>query len=1071
MRDPPGSKPLRLPSVLAACVPGCHSHLARVPPRLSALLASLALGCAASAMQHPATPLDVRAFAAAPTPGGVEPGGIVPNFRLTDHRGVTRELDYDTTLRAVVLVFTRTGSPRALQTATALRALRARFPASQVAIWQIDSNLGSDRSFIDAEQVLHLNDTPVLIDEAQLVATELGASRELETFVLTGPPLATVVYRGPLDNANPASLAAPTENYAADAVDAVLTGRPAAKPRVAPANAARALDLPPAPAIDYAADVAPVVLRRCVSCHSTGNIGPHVYGKFDDLASRASSVRAAMLQKRMPPWHADPRWGSFANTQALTPPESATLHAWARAGAPRGTGTDPLAGPAASAGGEWPMGRPDIILSIPRQTIPATGPVDYRYFTLDVPTPTERWLRAAVIRPGNPRIVHHALVFEGSQIDLLLSALTTGQLPGTGGFFAGYAPGLAQNAFPEGSGKRLRANSQITFQMHYQASGQTEVDDTQIGFYFLDRAPDREVQTKAASNLSITIPPGAREYERTASFTPSTSKDVLLYELSPHMHYRGKRFRFDAAYPDGTTETLLNVPNYDFDWQTGYRFREPKRLPRGTQIRVVGAYDNSELNRRNPDPRSTVRFGEQTNDEMFIGYINYAELPANAASPPPVFGANLIARARVGEPFALAVTASNSPSRYRAEGLPAGLSLDATRGVISGSPASPGRYTATLTAENSSGSAATVVDISVTGGPAAPVFTAQPRSVRARLGQRVTLAASVSSAGPTTYTWFFRGGEFCNTDAPVLALSEVTAAYAGDYVCVATNAAGSTASSTATVSLEFSGLVNLSARARVGTGAAVVIPGISVRGDKPKQLLIRAAGPGLAAFGVGGTLANPTLSVFTAAGERVLTNDNWNEVPDVPALRAATGSLGAFALPEGSSDAAMLVTLPPGSYTVQVAGGGTGTAAQGVALVEVYEADANPSTLVNLSCRAQVGTGGDILIAGFTVGGTQPKRVLIRGIGPTLGTLGVSGALADPKLEVIRQGSDVALASNDNWDASLAPAFASVAAFALNPNSRDAALIATLPPGSYTAQVSGVGNSTGIAIVEVYELP
>ena len=1023
------------------------------------------------AMPHGSTPLDLRAFTAAATSDGLVPGSFAPNFRLTDARGATHELGYESTAKIVVLVFTRSGSPRAVQTGAALRALRSRFATSDVVLWQVDSNLGASRVTVDAEQILTNNDTPVLMDDAGLVATELGATRELETFVFANPSLAQLMYRGPLDNAAPTTLAPATENYAADAITAVLAGRSVTKPRIEfPANAPT-LDLPPAPAFDYATDVAPVVLRRCVSCHSPGNIAPHVYAKFDDLASRSSQVRADMLQKRMAPWHADPEWGTFTSSAALTPAESATLHAWARAGAPRGTGPDPLATTTAPAGGDWPLGQPDLILTLPKQSIPATGTVDYRYLTLDLTVPTEKWLRAAVVRPGNARVVHHALVFEGSQIDLLLAALSSGQLPGLGGFFTGYVPGLAPTWFPENAGKRLRPGSQITFQMHYTSTGQPETDETRIGFYYYDRTPDRELLTKAATNLALTIPPGAKDYERTAAFTPSTTKDVILYELNPHMHYRGKRFRIDAAYPDGSTETLLNVPHYDFDWQSGYRLLEPKRLPRGTILRAVGAFDNSAENPKNPNPRATVSFGEQTYDEMFIGYINYAELPANTATPPPVFAANLTARTRVGEPFAIALSATHLPTTYRTTALPAGLTLDAVRGVISGTPTAAGRRTVVVTAENAGGAATTSLDLAVTGGVAAPVFTQQPRSVRARLGEKVTLTAALSAPPGTTYTWYFRGGEFCNTDSPVLTLNDITAAYAGDYQCVATHAAGSATSAIASLSLDFSGMVNLSARANVGTGANVVIPGITIRGEKPKQLLIRAAGPGLAAFGVSGALANPALSVFNAAGEKMLVNDNWNEVPDVAALRAMTGALGAFALPEGSRDAAMLVTLPPGGYTVQVAGSGSGAAAQGVAIVEVYEADANPSTLVNLSCRAQVGTGGNILIAGITIGGTTAKRILIRGIGPTLASFGVTGALADPKLEVIRQGETTPLAANDNWDASLAPVFSNVGAFALTAGSRDAALVTTLAPGSYTVQVSGAGTSTGIAVVEVYEVP
>jgi peroxiredoxin len=1016
-------------------------------------------------MPHAAPPLDLRGLAANDAPGGLAPGSIVPNFRLTDHRGVTRELNYESTAKAVVLVFTRTDSPRALQTAAALRALRARFSAADVVIWQIDSNAGASRSRIAAEQVLFNNDTPVLLDDAQLLAAEFGPTRQLETFVLTPPPFASLAYRGPLDNADPASHLAATEHFAADAVAAVLAGRPVGKPRIDLPAAAPALDLPPAPSANYATDVAPIVQRRCIVCHSAGNIAPHVYANFDDLAARATSIRASLLAKRMAPWHADPQFGVFANGVALTPAETATLHAWARAGAPRGAGTDPLATAANPGGGAWPLGTPDLILKIPTQLLPATGTIEYRYLSIPVPVTSDRWLRAAVVKPGNPRVVHHALVFEGSLLDVLLTG------GGLGGFFAGYVPGLQQGFFPDGTGKLVRLGGQITFQMHYTPTGQPESDATEIGLYFSSTPPERELLTRAASTIAITIPPGAAEYEREALFTPSATRDVLLYELNPHMHYRGRRFMFEAIYPGGASEVLLNVPQYDFAWQSQYRLASPKRLPAGTVLRASGAFDNSSRNPANPDPRSTVRFGEQTNDEMFIGYVNYSELPARAATPPPAFSGNFAATARAGLPFTLAVRAANAPAAYRAAALPAGVRLDAATGTLSGTPAAPGRHAITITAENAAGTAATLVDLAVAPPATAPIFTVQPRSVRARLGDTVTLTAAVSATPAASYLWCFRGGEFCNTDTPVLTLNNITAAYAGDYVCVATNSAGTATSATATLSLEFTGLVNLSARANVGTGANVVIPGITIRGTVPKTLLIRAAGPALAGFGVSGALANPVMSIFNAAGEKILVNDNWGEVPDVPALQAASAAQGAFALPEGSRDAAMLVSLPPGGYTVQIAGTGTGAAAQGVAIVEVYEADATPGTLVNLSCRAQVGTGGNILIAGFVISGHAKKRVLVRAVGPTLASLGVTGALADPQLEIIPQGATTALHRNDNWDAGLASTFASVGAFALAPGSRDSAVVMELSPGSYTAQVSGVGGTTGIALVEVYELP
>ena len=1011
---------------------------------------------------------DLRAFAAAPTPGGPQPGALIPNFRLTDHLGVTRELYYESTARAVVLVFTARGSTRALATAAALRDLRARFPASEVVIWQVDSTAGADPAALAAEQTLFNNGTPVLRDEAQLLAAEFGVTRELETFVVSAGPGATLLYRGPLDDAPPGTLQAPGRRWAAEAVAAHLAGRRPEPAAVEMPAAAPRLALPAAPDIDFSTAVAPIVLRRCVSCHVPDGIAPHAYTRHADLASRADAIRGTLLTRRMAPWHADSAHGAWANDVALSPLESSTLHAWAKAGAPRGTGPDPLAARAPASAAGWELGPPDLILSIPTQSIPANGTVDYVYATVNLPFTEERWVRAAVVQPGNPRVVHHALVFEGTLFDVLAAA------GGQGGFFTGFVPGVGQQAFPPGTGKRLRPGSALTFQMHYTPTGRPETDATRIGLYFASAPPARELQTRSAYASifpvnTISIPPRVREYPREATFTPSATRDVLLYELNPHMHYRGKTFRFEALHPDGTVETLLNVPQYDFNWQTNYRFSEPRRLPAGTTIRARGSFDNSPQNPFNPDPNQLVRGGEQTWDEMFIGYLNYAELPERAAARPPVPGPNRFARAQAGQPFRLALPAPGAGVTVEARGLPEGVTL--ANDTLTGTPRRAGRHEVELRLSHPAGEARQLIDLAVLPAATAPEFTRQPRSVRAAPGSTVTFSAAVAATPAATYAWYVRGGEFCTTEGPELTLTNVGPAHAGDWVCVATNPAGRAASAPATLTLDFGALVNLSARASVGTGANVVIPGITVRGTRPKTLLIRAAGPALAAFGLGGTLADPVLSIFDAAGDRILFNDNASAFPDPAAVATASAQAAAFPLPSAGRDAAVLVTLPPGGYTVQVSGNGTGAAAQGVALVEVYEADAEPGALVNLSCRARVGTGGDVLIAGFAVGGTAPKRLLLRGVGPTLGNLGVAGSLANPRLAVLRSGATEEMAANDDWEAALAPAFASVGAFALPPGSRDAALVVTLPPGAYTAQVSGVGGTTGIALVEVYELP
>jgi hypothetical protein len=259
------------------------------------------------------------------------------------------------------------------------------------------------------------------------------------------------------------------------------------------------------------------------------------------------------------------------------------------------------------------LGQPDYILTLPSQHIPATEELPYLYPTVHVGNASALWLRAAVIRPGNCRVVHHCHALTGVEA----------------GSIASYNPGARPLAYPAGTGVHLPRLATITFEMHYASTGQPETDQTQLGLYLSRIPPAVELINTLASTHDITLLPGVRDYQREAELTPSATRDVLLYEMRPHMHYRGARFRFEAVYPDKSVEVLLSVPKYEFHWQATYRLMQPKRLPAGTVIRISGAYDNSAQNPENPDPTATVYRGLQSTDEMFSGHFSFSAIPRN----------------------------------------------------------------------------------------------------------------------------------------------------------------------------------------------------------------------------------------------------------------------------------------------------------------------------------------------------------------------------------------------------------------------------------------------------------
>ena len=330
----------------------------------------------------------------------------------------------------------------------------------------------------------------------------------------------------------------------------------------------------------------------------------------------------AVGDRRMPPWHADPRYGHFANDRGLSPRERATLLAWVEQKTPLG---DPSAIPPAKVYPlGWTIGEPDVVLTMPRPfTVPAEGVLSYQKFFVETNFTQDVWIQAAEARPGNRRIVHHVCVYLEKKIPNEEGRPERPEV-------VCYAPGDMPSIFPEGTAKRIPAGSKLVIEVHYTPIGRAQDDQSSVGFVFAKGPIRRRAVTKGISCKNLSIPPGVDNYEARSSFT--FPFDARLLSLSPHMHLRGKDFQYTATYPDGRSEILLSVPAYDFAWQSVYRLDKPKSMPRGTRIDCLGHFDNSSKNINNPDAKATVKWGDQTWDEMMIGYIDYDVIaPANLA--------------------------------------------------------------------------------------------------------------------------------------------------------------------------------------------------------------------------------------------------------------------------------------------------------------------------------------------------------------------------------------------------------------------------------------------------------
>ncbi|MBK1875917.1 redoxin domain-containing protein [Pelagicoccus mobilis] len=544
----------------------------------------------------------------------------VPNFNLVDIHDRNHEL-YRAKGKAVVLFFTGTGCPIARKSSAALKELKAKYEPQGVDFWIVNSYFDEKKKDINKEiNDLGLREFIYLRDLKQLVALSYGVNRTAEIIAIDTTSL-EIFYQGAINDqfGEGAERPAPTENYLDESLSQFLAGEPIARPktrargcRISYAKVGGDTGVP-----DYVTQVAPLLRENCVECHRRGGIGPWSMTSHRRVSNYSDMIEEVILTRRMPPWDPHPDYGHFKDGQELSREELQTILQWVKAGAPKGDGEDPLRAPLPDYP-DWRLGEPDVVLKLPEvQTIAATGVEPYRYIEVENPFDEDVWLSGLDVKPGNRSVVHHVILYA--------------KWPGgpsfgdNGAFFIGWAPGASALQYSDGVAKKLPAHAKLTIEMHYTTNGTEETDQSEVALYLAKGPQERNAETRAAADWNLEIAPGDHDSRHVATY--AFKKPATLYALFPHMHFRGKWMRYELLTPNGKRETLLHVPRYDFQWQLSYYLQEPLKVPAGSWLMVTGAFDNSPENPANPDPKKRVLFGQQSWDEMFIGFFEAADDP------------------------------------------------------------------------------------------------------------------------------------------------------------------------------------------------------------------------------------------------------------------------------------------------------------------------------------------------------------------------------------------------------------------------------------------------------------
>ncbi|MCZ2152195.1 MAG: cytochrome c [Bryobacterales bacterium] len=419
----------------------------------------------------------------------------------------------------------------------------------------------------------------------------------------------------------------------------------------------------------FSRDVAPIFYQHCVTCHRPNNIAPMSLIEYKSARPWAKSIRESVLKRKMPPWFADPRFGHFSNDARLSEKEIELIKSWVDGGSPEGDPKDLPSAPNFADG--WQIGKPDIIIDIGEDHKVIPGEDSYDHFLVETHFKEGKWIRAAEIKPGNRRVVHHVHVLLVQNDPAKMEAASTQNMPSLQQFLikegkltrirqdapvvndacdpnapnlpflhgfqegglAAFLPGRPPDLFPDGTAKWIPPGAKLEFVIHYaKIPGQVQTDRTSVGLYLAPEPPKIPLRRMDLRNFFFRIPAGAPSHEVKRCYT--FEKDTLLLSFTPHMHYRGKDITYDLIHSNGTRETLLAVPRYDFNWQLVYRLRDPVRVEKGATLVVTAHYDNSPNNRANPDPAKAIRWGDKSEEEMMTSWIEFLEprLPAVAGA-------------------------------------------------------------------------------------------------------------------------------------------------------------------------------------------------------------------------------------------------------------------------------------------------------------------------------------------------------------------------------------------------------------------------------------------------------